>query len=371
MHGRCRLRIGGCITAVAADQGVVAIAAIQNVVPGAAIDAVIAAESEQRVVTARAAEVVRHRGSQERVVIVVSGEERGGGDRAVRELQRLDARHVVHHSESSEAEGLRRGIEGDGVVGAASVQNDGVVARSAVVVVAAAAADQRVVTGAAFEPVVFLVTFQRVIEIGAGKPVNQDIGIARRIAGVVRGMAEAGDDAARRSFVARDVGRIQCVRRSALIPVGEIERAGEVVEVAVPVAVDEVAAIEDVGAGTADQTIVPEAADEHVVADVADQHIAKDGPDQVLDAVIGIAGCNSGVARGIGKIGRDARADGGIKTVKDRVEAIAAHEMIVAERAHEQVVAHAADKGVAAAQSIQNVVAGPADDRVGDTESSR
>ena len=238
MHGRCRLRIGGCITAVAADQGVVAIAAIQNVVPGAAIDPVIAAESEQRVVTARAAEVVRHRGSQERVVIVVSGEERGGGDRAVRELQRLDARHVVHHSESSEAEGLRRGIEGDGVVGAASVQNDGVVPRSAVVVVAAAVADQRVVTGAAFEPVVFLVTFQRVIEIGAGKPVNQDIGIARRIAGVVRGMAEAGDDAARRSFVARDVGRIQCVRRSALKPVGEIERAVEMVEVAVPVAVD-------------------------------------------------------------------------------------------------------------------------------------
>ena len=87
MHGRCRLRIGGRIPAVAADQDVVAIAAIQDVVAGAAIDPVVAAESEQRVVAARAADVVRHRGSHERVVIVVSGEERGGGDRAVRELQ--------------------------------------------------------------------------------------------------------------------------------------------------------------------------------------------------------------------------------------------------------------------------------------------
>src|SRR5690349_15738497 len=141
------------------------------------------------------------------------------------------------------------------------------------------------------------------------------------------------------------------------------------VEVAVPVTIEKVAAIEDIGAGAADQTVVPETANEHVVAAVADQRIAKDGPDQVLDAVIGIAGCDSGVARGIGQVGRDARADRGIKTVKDRVEAITAHEMIITEGPHEQVVAHAADKGVAAAQSVQNVIAGPTHDCVGNTES--
>src|SRR5262249_9537019 len=134
--------------------------------------------------------------------------------------------------------------------------------------------------------------------------------------------------------------------------------------------VEEQIAVENVSAGAPDDNIIPKAAHEHVVLVATDQRIVQDGPEQVLDAVIGVAGGDTGVARRISKIGRDAGIDvESAVGVAHRVSTIPALEAGIAADADQQVVANASDEGVVAALTKQDVIAARADERVIDTNS--
>ena len=192
----------------------------------------------------------------------------------------------------------------------------------------------------------------------ADQALDQEISIAGCIAGIDRRIEEAGHDAAGRGLVARDIETVIEVEGFSIVADGVLENARK-----------KHVAVEDIGAGTADQEVAPIAAHEDVVACVADQSVVRERAKYGFDPVIAVPGGASRIARGIGEIDRHAGGEIGLAvSVADDIDAVATLEAVTAVGGDEQVVAHAANEGVAAATTEEDVATHSADQRLADID---
>ena len=279
-----------------------AAAAVEHIGAGAAGQRIIAGTTAQRVITAAASEMV--------------GKGRTG--QALDRNQRIALRIAAFAQTAVERDidcRCRCGIIGR-VDPVATVEH-----------ISPGTADQRVIACPARQHVVTGIAGQHVGKGRTGQPFDRN----QRIAFGIATMRAAG-------------GKIDRDRSIGCGIVGHIIA---------------IAAVENIGPGTADQRVVAIAARQLVDPAITDQQVVVVGPRNIFDRLIGIALGRAARSRACGQVDRD--TGGGIGIVGG-VGAVAAHQRIRAKTTAQRVIACAAIEQVAGGIADQCIGIGSADD---------